>query len=269
MDQQPESKFRLSWFNCVELPRDNRNVIDGPGFRPFLGRRNFRSKGKNFISTVPGVWSGRGHHVGSGPEYRVFIVLEGMPWHASIREQYPFAKPRAIQQIKAGMKVKRVNVMTIDFVLTLRPERPLGNFVYQGLSQKLKVQRDKPRHQLRAEREVEALDEVGWAWDYAPAVTNVEVWNHELLRQYAFAAPLDSAAPFAAELARMFYRTSSDKPLRSLLKMFMKRLGVQDDGFFLFAAAYYFGFIGLNHNERLDEDAPVALVEPFRSYELR
>jgi hypothetical protein len=121
----------------------------------------------------------------------------------------------------------------------------------------------RPDVQRRATREKVALELLGWQWDYVRKPSEVVVANHKRLRNWAKPFPIDDAHDDALQLAALFYRTTSTKNLRELLAMFGKRLGINEaNQFFVFAAAYYFGYVQIDNTFVLDEDLPPVLKPP-------
>lgn len=256
------SRLRLLNHGIVELPKDVTGQVDGPYYTPFLGHAEMRQY-KNVLNGINGIWCGRLLQFASEQEADVGVVLEGQATVLSIREGFLIASDKVIREIRDGIEVRRNQVMTIDFVLTRPPLNRWGPLRYLGLSSKpLNVQR-MLREKERALREETALALLGWQWGYVQRPSRLAVANHKKLRNWAKPFPIDDAHDSALQLAALFYRTTSNKPLRSLLAMFGKRLGIPErDQFFVFAAAYYFGFLQLDHSFELDEDTQVALKPP-------
>ncbi len=256
------SQRRLLNHGIVELPRDVTGHVDGPAYEPFLGHAEMRQY-RNVLNGVNGIWCGRTLQLASEQEAEVGIVLEGQAKVLSIREGFLIASQEVLQEVREGNEVLRNQVMTIDFVLTRPPLNRWGPLRYLGLSSKpIDVQR-MLREKKRAIREETALALLGWQWGYVKRPSRVAVLNHKRLRSWAKPFPIDDAHDDASQLAALFYRSTSTKPLRGLLSMFGKRLGIPDkDRFFVCAAAYYFGYLQLDHAFELNEDLKVVLKPP-------
>lgn len=196
----------------------------------------------------------------------IFVVLEGNPYVISIREGYVIFPTDVIEDILEGKPVHKNRVMTIDFVLTLRPRNFGGPMRYLGLSSKPPKLANRESGKRRAVKEESKLAQIGWEWKYATVPSSLEVANHLKLRQWAKGYGLDEAVRDAAELAALFYKTTSNKSLERQLAMFGKRLGITpEDQFFVFAGAYYLGYVALDHNHKLDEELPLSLKRPART----
>lgn len=264
-NRNPPSKSRLLAHGLIELPNDINGQPDGQAFHTFLDFTEMRSH-KSVAFGINGVWSGRLHKFPSMEEADVFVVLEGVATVLSIREGYFVATNEVMQRIANCEEVYRNQVMTIDFVLTRPPLNPFGSLRYQGLSFKPDRLADTERERRRAKREEAALAPLGWSWSYVKKPSKVAVDNHKKLRNWAKAYCLDDAERESAQLAALFYRSTSTKSLRSQLAMFCKRLGISErDQFFVFATAYYFGYLALDHTVALGEDLVPTLKRPART----
>lgn len=262
---QPYSRHRLLQFSLAELPRDINNQVDGPGYETFLRLGALRSK-KSLVGETHGVWSGSTYTTASLQEREVLLSLEGNARIISIRTGYVFQDAGVVQDLIDDEEVSRNRVMTVDFVLTLAPERFGGPLRYMGLSSKPQSLRGHGNVARRAEREQAKLQEIGWGWAYATLPSKTNVANHVKLRSWAKNYPLDDAAEDAPALAALLYLTSSRKNLRALLTMLAKRIGISErDQYFVFAAAYYFGYLCIDHAHLLDEERPLVLAPPVRT----
>lgn len=64
-------------------------------------------------------------------------------------------------------------------------------------------------------------------------------------------------------MAKLLRRSESRRPLWSLLSSVGKKLGIpQGDEFFVFAAAFYLGYIGIDQTLELDEELSLAQAPP-------
>lgn len=259
------SKCRLLAHGFSELPKDINGRPDSPDYETFLKLSEMRAY-KSVRNGINGIWSGRYHELASELEMEVFIVLEGQVQVLSIREGYFFASEQVISNLLEGRAVSRNQVLTIDFVLTRAPLNAGGPLRYMGLSCKPGNSPATESGKRRAAKERLTLAPLGWEWDYVRRPNRVAVANHKRLRNWAKAHPLDDADQDAAQLAAVFYRTTSVKTLRGVLAMIGKRLGIPEaEQFFVFAVAYYFGYIQLDHAFELNEDRPLVLKEPART----
>jgi hypothetical protein len=256
------SQQRLLNHGIVSLPNDVTGQSDGPDHVPFLRHGEMKQYG-NVLNGINGIWCGRTLELASEDEANAFIVLEGQANILSIREGLLIASDRVLQAVREGKEPSRNQVMTIDFVLTRPPKNRWGPLRYLGLSSKpLNVARTLGGSR-RASREEAALGLLGWEWDYVRKPSKVAAANHKKLRNWAKPFPIDDAHEDALALAALFYRTTSSKPLRGLLAMFGKRLGISKaNQFFVFAAAYYFGYVQLDHAFELNEDRCPVLKPP-------
>lgn len=260
----PYSRYRLLAFDIFELPTDINGQPGGHEYEPFLDFTEMHSY-RSLVSGINGIWSGRVHKLASKGEFEIFVVLEGNPNVISIREGYVISPPDVVEDIVEGKPVHRNRVMTLDFVVTLRPLKFGGALRYMGLSSKPVRVASSLSGERRAAKEKAKLAQIGWEWRYVAVPNSQKVANHVKLRQWAKAYPLDEAARDAAELAALFYKTTSNKSLSAQLAMFGKRLGIPPgDRFFTFASAYYFGYLSFDHGRNLDEDLPPALIPPLR-----
>ena len=260
------SRYRLLGHDLAELPADINGMPDGPGYAPFLTIDEMRAW-RSLQGGINGIWSGRNHQLASKSEIDSFVILEGNHNVVSIREGYPFYSPEVLEDLRQSKPVSRNRVITIDFVLTLRPRNFGGPMRYKGLSSKPESLKKLPAQKMRSIRERERLATIGWEWGYLTTPPAQAVFNHRVLRSWAKAYPLDEAATDAAQLAALFYRSTSAKPLERQLAMFGKRLGIApDDQFFVFAGAYYLGYLAVEHVYKLDAQLPPVLRPPPRSY---
>jgi len=256
------SRRRLLNHGYVELPRDITGQVDGPDYEPFLGHAEMRQF-RNVLNGINGIWCGRLLQLASEQEANTFIVLEGQPGVLSIREGLLIASKEVLKEIRDGNEVLRNQVMTVDFVLTRPPLNRWGPLRYLGLSSKPANVQRKPGEKKRARKEEASLGLLGWQWAYVQKPSEIAIANHKKLRTWAKPFPIDEAHDVALQLAALVYRTTSNKPLRALLAMLGKRLSIAEkDQFFVFAAAYYFGYLKLDHSFRLEEDSKVMLMPP-------
>ncbi len=67
--------------------------------------------------------------------------------------------------------------------------------------------------------------------------------------------PLDDGAQDAKQMAKLLLCSESKRPRWSVLASVGKKLGIpQGDEFFVFAAAFYLGYIGIDQTYALDEE---------------
>jgi len=261
----PESRKRLLCFDLAELPRDVFNMVDGPSYEPFIGVNDVKAH-RSLTSEVTGIWSGRSHVLASLEELNVFFELEANPFIASIREGYPLFTPEVLHDLMDGNDVARNRVKTIDFVVTLPPRNMVGPLRYHGLNSKPDNIGARQSAQRRFAKEKRELEEVGWSWSRVRSPSKDRVRAVRTLREWAKAGAIDDAARDAAHLGAALYKTTSRKELGALLRMLGRRVGISErDQYFVFAAAFYFGFVGLEKNSPVDVNLPVALVQPARS----
>lgn len=259
---RPFSYHRLLAFGFMELPPDINGVPGSPYYQPFYEISEMRAVGSVRVEHS-GAWSGRRHHFASVNEYRIFLILEGNPFILDIREQYPLVSKEVLEALLRGERPNRNEVMTIDLVLTLPPFSPGGPLRYKALSVKPEGTRSSKANMLRAQREKSRLLSLGWDWGYVDVPSKVAVANHGKLHGWCTSHGLDSGWEKARDLAALFYRTTSNKTLRRQLAMLAKRLGIrEEDQWYTFAAAYYLGFLALDHRYTLDEDVEPVLAPP-------
>ena len=255
----PHSKKRLLGHYIVGLPPDINGALAGPDYRPFHTLRTLRAI-NNLRAADPGAWSGRRHQLASDDEYRVFTVLQGNPRILDIREQYVLASLDVLRAVLNGEKISKNAVLTIDFVVTLPPLQRFGPLRYCGLSFKPEYIKGKPSEVRRSAKEESWLKEIGWMWAYVKRPTDIEFFNNQKLHGWTVRRGIDEVWEKARELAPLFYRTTSNKTLRGQLDMFAKRLRIpEEEQWFVFAAAYYFGFLQVNHKQPLEEDGRLFL----------
>jgi len=266
------SYARLRAVGLSELPRDINGVPDGPEYESFIRVGDMKAQ-HSIRAGQSGVYSGRQHHLAGRKEVDGFMRLEGNPFILSIREGYPIFAENVLQDAVAGRVSNRDQVRTIDFVLTLLPRNFGGPLRYRAISQKPEYLKRTPKEMRRAQRERGDMERVGWSWDYLgpPKPESAQtVRNHELLRIWATSpdnASIDSVEIQAQMLGASLYQTSSKKPLGSLLAMLGKRLAIPEDmQLYVFACAYYFGFVQLSHAAALGIAAPVNLLPPARRF---
>lgn len=264
-----ESRHRLIGFNRAHLPIDVNGIPDGAEYDPFLHIGDFSSH-KSLSGGLNGIWSGRLHHLASTGEVNQFAVLEGNPNIVSIREQYPFLSDAGRKAAMRGELASRGHVMTIDYVVTLPPMNAGGPLRYLGLSRKEEYAKATPEGKQRASREAAALERIGWSWDYLKPTPTNEVRNNLLLRSYAkghMGESIDDAAEDAAQLSSLIYRSTSRRGMLPLLHMLGRRLGISpSDTTFVFASAYYLGYLALDHSAALGEQSPIPLRPPMRRF---
>jgi hypothetical protein len=259
---RPYSLKRLLGFYLAELPWDIHGQAGGPAYRPFYKLRDMRAL-YNLRAADSGAWSGRRHNLAGNSEYKVFKSLEGNPYIVDIREQYPFCSQKVLEAALRDELASRNEIWTVDFLLTLPPFQRFGQLRYHGLSYKPENQKETAAGIRRAAREMKRLGEVGWSWSYVQMPSDIEVFNNEKLHGWCVRRGIDEVWAEASELASLFYRTTSQKTLRGQLDMFARRLRVpEEDQWFVFSAAYYFGFLQVNHKYMLKEDGPIFLKEP-------
>lgn len=261
----PQSLQRLLGFDRTGLPVDINGQPDGPEYDPFLDFPEMHIH-RSLVSGINGIWSGRVHKLASKDEFEIFLSLEGNPYILSIREGYVLIPDDVLADVLAGKPVHRNRVMTIDFVLTLRSRNFGGPLRYRGLSSKPPTLAERDAGKRRASKEEVKLASIGWEWGYVGVPKPLEVANYMKLRNWAKAYPLDEAARDAAQLAALFYRSTSNKCLDRQLAAFGKRLGIApEDRYFVFAGACYLGYLALNHEQKLGEECLPALEPPART----
>ncbi|NIM49471.1 MAG: hypothetical protein GTO22_09475 [Gemmatimonadales bacterium] len=259
---RPFSLKRLLGFYIAQLPDDFQGLPGGAEYRPYYKLRDLRTR-MSLRAEDTGAWSGRLHVLAGHAEYKTFRALEGNPRIVYIREQYPFTSPEVLQALLDGVVPARNQVWTIDFLLTLPPLQRFGPLRYHALSSKPDGLKETPSEQRRRAREVAKLQSFGITCSYIREPSDIEHFNNEKLHGWCKHRGIDEAWGKAQELAALFYRTTSRKTLRGQLSMFAKRLQIPAElQWFFFAAAYYFGFIQIDHRFKLGEDLPLVLKEP-------
>lgn len=262
--ESPFSKHRLLGFDLAELPRDINGVLDGPHYQTFLTIEELRAY-RSVVAELDGIWSGRTHTLAALGEEKVFVDLEANPYILSIREGYRFYSEQVLRDILNGRPVSRRRVMTVDFILTLPPKNYGGPLRYKGLYFKPKNVAQSDSGQRRKSKEQRTLEQIGWDWSPVNMPSDTRVDNLQRMRKWAKAWPIDDGARDAAELAALLYRTASTKDLDGLLRMLGKRLGIsQADQYFVFAAAFYLGYVSVETEADLCEQAPLVLAQPAR-----
>lgn len=257
----PASFMRLARHGISELPVDVNGVPDGVHYDTFLTVDEMRPK-KSVQTPHPGVWSGRPHHLASLLELRVKLGLEANPWVLSFREGYPYPQDDVYEAVHAGHKPRRNEVPTVDFVLTMAP-------LSRGAPLRYKVGSVKPRAEERpADLRLEArlskfFGPLGWERVRLLRPSSIACANYLKLWDWATHYPLDDGAQDAKQMAKLLRRSESQRPLWSVLASVGKKLGIpQGDEFFVFAAAYYLGYIGIDHSLELDEELSFVQTEP-------
>lgn len=252
--KHPASKLRLLDQGVLELTADTNGEIDGPDYEPFLTINDMRAV-MSLRQEIPGVWSGRQHALASEEEEPDFFALEGQWSVLSLREQYWFEGNGFNEERIEDERPNRVNLATLDVVLTRPPEKPGGALRYDAVSFKpkslLEIDKVSRRH-LREQRYCVAR---GWRWFVLKRPSKRNHENHKRLRSWALAAPysIDEGAKDAKALAELLYRTTSKKPLGPLLAMVGRRLGISPaDQYFVFSAAYYLGYLAIDHDFDLE-----------------
>lgn len=258
----PLSYQRLMQLGISELPDDINGVPDGEKYRPFLTFEDLYAR-TNLVASLDGIYSGRSHVCASLEEAGRFCELEGNPFIASIREAYVISNPKVVQDLRDGKKVARNRVMTIDFVVTLSRIRSNAPLRYMGLSSKPEPLKHRADQERRASKEELALRRLGWGWSYLKPQVGFSVRNHGKLRTWAKRGSLDGVVEPAKEMAKLLYRSASTKDLDGRLRACGTRLGLEPSiRYFVFASAYYLGYIQLNHMVRLGEECPLVLTAP-------
>lgn len=253
------SNKRLLGFYLTELPVDINGVKAGPDFDPFLTVRDIRTVG-SLRAVDPGVWSGRRHQLAGDEEFRGFKSLEGNRRVVDIREGYPLAPPEVLQNALEGKKNYLNQILTLDFVVTLPPIQRFEPLRYCGVSIKPTNIRIKPSEMRRHAKVMQRLRDIGWSWTYLNRPSDVEHFNHEKLAGWCYLRCIDEVYESSIELAAAFHRTTSKKTLRRQLTIFARRLGIPErEQWLTFAAAYYFGFLQVDHRFQLLEDGPLHL----------
>jgi len=255
------SIMRLARHGIAELPVDVNGIPDGPDFDTFLTVRELRAI-KSLRSFHPGVWTGRSHHLASLLEIHIKLGLEANPFVLSIREGYPYAADEVYEALESGDTVLRNDVPTVDFMLTMAP-------LLRGGPLRYKVGSVKPHDEMRPAdfrleaRLTEFFSPLGWERTRLLRPTPVACENYLKLWDWGRHHPLDDGAQDAKQMANLLRRSESKRPLWSLLASVGKKLGIRPgDEFFVFAAAYYLGYIGIDHTLELDEELSLVQRPP-------
>jgi hypothetical protein len=255
------SFMRLARHGITKLPVDVNGIPDGPDFETFLTVRELRAR-QNVRSFHPGVWSGRAHHLASLLEIHVKLGLEANPFVLSIREGYPYVGDEVYEALHLGETVLRNQVPTVDFVLTMAPLTPGGPLRYRAGSVK-------PHAELRPEdfrleaRLTKFFSPLGWERARLLRPTRVACANYLKLWDWGRHHPLDDGAQDAKQMAKLLLRSESKRPLWSVLASTGKKLGIgQGDEYFVFAAAFYLGYIGIDQTLELDEELSLVQTRP-------
>ncbi|KYE94421.1 hypothetical protein AIZ15_23685 [Salmonella enterica subsp. enterica serovar Typhimurium] len=124
---------------------DGIGVGYGQSYQPWLRAQDVKSRGNRSI--VFGLKTFRNHHLLSSVESNFFYLAEFNDSVIDIREQFPLFPLRLTQQIAnhlhfqhpmvrgvRGVPVEVLNVMTTDFLLTLRT--PEGGLRYKAIAVK-------------------------------------------------------------------------------------------------------------------------------------
>lgn len=257
----PMSFARLARHGFSALPVDINGVPDGADFDTFLTVQELRAR-KSLRSFHPGVWSGRTHHLASLLEVQVKLALEANPFVLSIREGYPYVGDEVYEALSSDRKVLRNEVPTVDFVLTMAPLQRGGPLRY-------KVGSVKPHDEMRpADLKLEArltkfFSPLGWERARLQRPSLVACSNYLKLWDWGRHHPLDDGAQDAKQMAILLRRSQSKRPLWSLLASIGKKLGIPPgDEFFVFAAAYYLGYVSINQALELDEELCLVQAPP-------
>jgi len=252
----PMSFMRLIRYGITALPVDVNGIPDGPDFDTFLTVHELRAR-KSVRSFHPGVWSGRTHHLASLLEVQVKLALEANPFILSIREGYPYVADQVYEALDSGQTVLRNEVPTVDFVLTMAPLVRGGPLRYRASSVK-------PHDEMRLadfkleERLSKFFSPLGWERARLRRPTSVACANYLKLWDWGRHHPLDDGAQDAKLMAILLRRSESKRPLWSLLASIGKKLGIpRGEEYFVFAAAYYLGYIGIDQTLELDEELPL------------
>lgn len=259
---KPASRLRLLAQGVSQLPADINGEVDGPEYEPYLLINDMRA----VMSTrkeVEMVWGGRRMSLASNEEENAFVVLEGQWDILSVREGYWYSDRDAEAEVFAGGKPNRVNVSTIDFVLTRCPLPPSRLLRYLAVSSKPLRVAESQKGRVRHAREQSYATPRGWGWVHLKPPREQAVTNHKTLRRWILPSEgsIDELDADARELAALLYSSTSSKPLDGLLRMTAKRLGIQEgDQYPVFCAAYYLGYLGLNHDQALDPSEPLSLA---------
>lgn len=257
----PASWVRLARHGVFELPVDVNGVPDGPDYETFLTVRDLRG-GWSLRSPHPGVWSGRAHHLASGGEIDVKFALEANIFVLSIREGYAYALDGVYDDLHAGKKIARNRVATMDFAVTLSPLNRGGPLRYQVLSFK-PHEDDQPAGLRREARDRKFFEQRGWSRHRVLRPPKIAVNNYRKLWDWGRQHPLDDGAQDARAMAKLLRHSESKRPLWSLLASAGKKLGIRDGNeFFVFAAAFYLGYIGIDDKVTLDEELALVQVPP-------
>lgn len=260
---QPMSHMRLARHGLFDLPVDVNNVPDGPAYETMLTVREMRAK-RSLRCIHEGVWAGRQFHLASSGEIGVKMGLEANIFVLSIREGYEFASDEERAKISAGEGSSRNRVPTMDYVVTLAPLVRGGKLRYEALSHKPDNIIFKPGEARRAAREAAFFEPLGWRRSYVRRPGEVEEHNLLKLWDWGRQHPLDDGAQDARAMAQLLRKTQSRRPLWSLLGSVGRKLGIRDgDEFFVFAAAFYLGYIGVDiKNYALDEELSLVQKPP-------
>lgn len=256
---RPPSFMRLLRHGLHELPRDVNGVPGGEAYEEFLKVRDMRSVA-SVRPNEPTVYLGRHVSLGSLGEYKVFCGLEANARVLDIREGYPRFSHRVLKDLLAGDKVARNRVSTFDFVVTLAPRVRGGPLRYLALPHKPQGSSLLYTPRMVA-RDSAYCRQVGWELSTVSVPTTVQYENFERLRDWAMAHPLDDGAQDAKAMAGLLNRSVSNRPMWSVLASCAKKLGIADgDEYFVFACAFYLGYINLDTTLELHEELPLALA---------
>lgn len=260
LEPQPFSWKRLLNAGVAELPRDINGQRPSPHYESYLQLTQVY-RVRSLAGYMPGVWLGRQLQLTSLGEIRCAWGLEANRFVIDIRENYPMLSPEVLKALMEEEDIARNKVWTLDFVLTMVPERPLGPLRYMALSRKPEGGTESPAAKRRARREAEACARIGWKWAYIDSPSAQCYDNLLNLRAWALAESLDVGAADAQKLAAALYSTTSTKPLSSLLPMLCKRYGIPEERpYYLLACAYYLGFIALDHTRPVNERSALPLM---------
>lgn len=117
---------RVAQINVEKRIKQGFGQGHGRDYKPWLAVQSFSSRG--YASRVPGIKTGREHHVMSNLELDFFLTLEWSPRVLDVREQYPLHPIDETLAIAAGLgirhptnpKTKKPIVLTTDFLISVR-----------------------------------------------------------------------------------------------------------------------------------------------------
>jgi hypothetical protein len=195
-------------------------------------------------------------------EFGIQLALKFNPYVVDLREQYPVYDPVDYwRAIKNGRRMSRSRLMTMDIVVTyVRP--PHFELRYHAISVKHARHRWSDKDLRREMKERAEMDQRGWTWErmLSDAVPRLEVENYAflwmLVRNSSLPQLYEQAHRFAERLKVRSMRGNMD----SVLERHARAIGIGvDDAYRMFAAGAAYGFLTLDHSERLGKHMPIFL----------